>query len=321
MGFKTSRLEEERNRKDDGFGTNATNNRVRMIRADGSFNVRRKGQSFGAWFNIFHRLTTMKALPFIAIVAFTYFIVNLLFAMIYYIIGTEFLNGIQSQTNYIHPFWSAFFFSSQTLTTVGYGHISPIGMITNGVAAVESLLGLMMFAIITGLLYGRFSRPTPKIKFSNNIIIAPYLDINGLMFRLINERNNQLINVKADVSLSRNEVDSNGKTSRKYYNLSLERELIKFFATSWTVVHPITEDSPLYQATPKSIAESDTEILIAIEGINDTYADPVHVRMSYLYKEFLWSKKFVPILSDEDNTYIVDINKIDDMIDAPLNSY
>lgn len=288
----TSLLEEEKKRNDSGFGTSATSNRARLIRSDGSFNVRRKGQSFNAWLNIYHRLTTMKVVPFAAVIVVTYFVVNLFFALLYYYIGVEYLSGIETQEAYISPFWGAFFFSIQTLTTVGYGHISPVGGLTNTVASIEALLGLMMFAIITGLLYGRFSRPSPKILFSKNCIIAPYLDINGLMFRLINERNSHLINVKINVALSRNETNEKGVIVRKYYTLPLEREQIMFFSTSWTVVHPITEDSPLFNETPESIALSDTEIVIAFEGINDMYADPVHIRMSYLYNEFLWGKKF-----------------------------
>lgn len=316
---KKSQVQEEKDRKDSGFGTAATSNRARMILPDGSFNVSRKGQSFNAWLNVYHRLITMGAFPFVLVITATYFFVNLFFAAIYYSIGVEYLSGIEAQTKYISSFWGAFFFSIQTLTTVGYGHISPLGALTNSVAAVEALLGLMMFAIITGLLYGRFSTPSPKILFSKNIIIAPYLDINGLMFRLINERNSHLINVVTSVTLSRNETDANGKITRKYYTLDLERDTIKFFSTSWTVVHPITEESPFYGETLESITASDTEILIAIEGMNDAYADPIHVRTSYLYNQFLWGKKFVPVLTEEKGKYIINLDKIDDMTTQPLN--
>lgn len=321
IDFKESRVEQEKKRNDAGFGTNATSNRARLIRPDGSFNVKRKGQSFSAWLNIYHRLTTMNAFAFTAVIVITYFLVNLLFALIYYAIGTEYLNGFEVQEKFLSPFWVAFFFSIQTSTTVGYGHISPLGGLTNTVASLEALLGLMMFAIITGLLYGRFSRPSPKILFSKNILISPYLDINGLMFRLINERNSHLINVKANVVLSRNEITETGTVTRKYYTLPLERNELMFFSTSWTIVHPITEDSPLYRETEGSLVASDTEIVIAIEGVNDMYADPVHVRMSYLYNEFLWGNKFSGVLSDDDTTYVVDLNKIDDMTNASLNYY
>lgn len=320
MGIKVSKLDEEKSRKDSGFGTAATSTRARLILPDGTFNVTRKGQSFSAWLNLYHRMITMSVYEFVLVIAVAYFIVNLTFAVIYYEIGVEHLNGIEEQTKFISKFWGAFFFSSQTLTTVGYGHISPLGSLTNAVAAVEALVGLMMFALITGLVYGRFSTPSPKILFSKNLLVSPYLDINGLMFRMINERNSQLINVKVSVTMSRNEKDDTGKLNRKYYSLSLEREMIQFFSTSWTIVHPITSESPFYGQTTRSLAESDTEILVAVEGMNDAYADPVHVRTSYLYSQFVWGKKFVSILSEKGNGYLLDLEKINDFQEAPLNS-
>lgn len=319
MGIKISKLDQEKNRKDSGFGTSATSTRARLILPDGTFNVTRKGQSFSAWLNLYHRMITMSVYEFVLVIAVAYFIVNLVFAVIYYLIGVEHLNGIEEQTKFISKFWGAFFFSSQTLTTVGYGHISPLGSLTNAVAAVEALVGLMMFALITGLVYGRFSTPSPKVLFSGNILVSPYLDINGLMFRLINERNSQLINVEVNVMMSRNEKDEEGKLTRKYYNLALERDMIQFFSTSWTVVHPITPESPFYNETSESLKASDTEILIAVEGMNDAYADPVHVRTSYLYNEFLWGKKFVPVLSEKGTGYVLDLNKINECVEAPLN--
>lgn len=239
-------------------------------------------------------MITMSVYEFVLVIAVAYFIVNLVFAVIYYLIGVEHLNGIEEQTKFISKFWGAFFFSSQTLTTVGYGHISPLGSLTNAVAAVEALVGLMMFALITGLVYGRFSTPSPKVLFSGNILVSPYLDINGLMFRLINERNSQLINVEVNVMMSRNEKDEEGKLTRKYYNLALERDMIQFFSTSWTVVHPITPESPFYNETSESLKASDTEILIAVEGMNDAYADPVHVRNPTFIVNFFGVKSLFP---------------------------
>ena len=318
-GDPFSKLEQERNRKDSGFGTATTSTRARLILPDGRFNVTRNGQSFSARLNLYHRLITMPVFEFVLVIALAYFLVNLVFAGIYYSIGLEHLSGIDEQTKFISPFWGAFFFSSQTLTTVGYGHISPLGSLTNVVAAIEALVGLMMFALITGLVYGRFSTPSPKILFSQHLLVSPYLDINGLMFRVVNERNSQLINTSVNVMMSRNEADSTGKLIRKYYNLALERDFIQFFSTSWTVVHPITPESPFFNETPESLVASDTEILVALEGHNDAYSNSVHVRTSYLYSEFVWGRKFVPILSEKGNGYLIDLNKINETVEAPLN--
>ncbi|MFB0907230.1 MAG: potassium channel family protein, partial [Spirosomataceae bacterium] len=161
-----SLVEKEQKRQDLGFGTKVTDTQTRMIRSTGDFNVKRIGQSFSVWFNSYHRLITMHWAVFIFVIFFCYFLVNLAFAFAYFGIGIENLNGVDIQSQKLNPFWSAFFFSSQTLTTVGYGHISPSGGLTRSVAAIEALLGLMMFAIITGLLSGRFATPRPRISFS-----------------------------------------------------------------------------------------------------------------------------------------------------------
>lgn len=316
---KENLVEKETKRQDVGFGTKVTDTSARLINKDGDFNVRRKGQSLGAWLNLYHRLITMSWLSLSGVILLTYFVVNLLFASVYSIIGVEHLSGALS-SNDISPFWNAFFFSSQTLTTVGYGHISPTGMLASSVASIEALLGLMMFAIITGLLYGRFSRPNPKINFSENALIGPYFDINALMMRIVNEKSNQLINVKVDVILSRNETLETGVT-RKYYTLELERAMVRFFPMNWTVVHPITKESPLFGETPETLMASDTEIMIAIEATNDTYADPIYLRHSYLYGEITWNAKFIPIISTENNTYIVDLQKNSSYEYHPMNEY
>lgn len=317
--IQDSLVEREKNRQDLGFGTKVTDTQTRMMRSNGEFNVRRIGQPFSAWFNSYHRLITMHWLAFIFVIFFSYFLINLLFAFAYFGIGIENLNGIDMNSQKLSPFWSAFFFSSQTLTTVGYGHISPAGGLTSSLAAIEALLGLMMFAIITGLLYGRFAKPRPRILFSKEVIIAPYLDINGLMFRMVNMKSNQLINVGVEVIFSRNEQTETG-IIRKYYALELERSKVKFFPMSWTVVHPITTESMLFGETPESLAASDTEILIAVEGTNDTYADPIHVRKSYMYTELTWGAKFTTMMSNNLHEYVIDLSKVSDYESTPLNT-
>lgn len=309
-------VEKETNRQDIGFGTKVTDTSSRLISKEGHFNVKRKNQSFAAWLNLYHRLITISWASLAVVIFASYFIVNLFFAYIYFSIGIEYLNG--ATTNEIPAFWNAFFFSSQTLTTVGYGHISPNGMLASSVAAFEALLGLMMFAIITGLLYGRFSRPNPRIIFSETALIGPYFGINALMIRMINEKSNQLINVNVNVILSRNEQTENGIT-RKYYTLSLERSMVRFFPMNWTVVHPITEDSPFKGETIESLKETDAEIMISLEATNDTYADPIYVRHSYLYNEIVWGAKFTQIIDSKNGSYLIDLGKISDYEPHSLN--
>ena len=318
MGKKNTLVENERNRQDLGFGTKLTDRRKRLLKADGQFNIKRKGQSFGAWLNIYNRFIIMPWSIFFFIVLVVYLLLNFIFAVTYYVIGVEHLIGV-NMTSTHSQFWDAFFFSAQSLTTVGYGRISPDGFAASWVSSLESLTGLMMFAIVTGLLYGRFSRPNPRILFSKNALISPYLNVNALMFRMVNERSNQLINMDVSMVFSKIE-ERDGVPNRRYYSLPLERAKVNFFPTNWTLVHPLTEDSPLYNESPESLAVSDAEFLIAIQGVDDTFGDSVHVRHSYVSDEIVWGAKFTSMLEgDGDETYILDLKKVGNHEPANLN--
>lgn len=314
---KIDLVEKEKQREDTGFGTIATSTSARLVNNEGNFNVKKIGQSFEARVNLYHKLITMSWAKFAVFSLGFYLTVNLAFAIIYYIIGIENLMGIDSNHG-LSEFWEAYFFSSQTLTTVGYGRVSPVGYITNIIASVEAFIGLLSFSIMTGLLYGRFSKPIPRIRYSEKAIIAPYLDINGLMIRLANEKSNQIINVEASVIFSRNET-VDGFIKRKYYGLDLERNKVKFFAMSWTLVHPITEKSVLFGETMESLQASDAEMLVTVEGTNDTFADPIYSRRSFLYNEIEIGKKFLPMTVPLEDYYLLDLNKLSDREDAVLN--
>ena len=313
-------LEKEEERRDLGFGTRITNDSGRLINSDGSFNARRVNVSFWAWLDIFHRLTVLSWPRFFLVVFLIYFVVNCFFSLLYMLIGVEHLQGIQA-TDPMEQFWGAFFFSAQTLTTVGYGHVAPVGMMVSALSSVESLVGVLGFAIASGLVYGRFSRPIPKVLFSRNALFAPYLDINGWMFRMINESPTELVDVRVDVSLSRLETLPNGQRSRRYYPLKLERSQVNFFPLSWTLVHPIVEESPLYGATEESMAESDTEFLVYIRATEETFLQPVHARYSYRYEEIVWGAKFRPMFDSGKTEEVVkvDVQKIHDFEAKALN--
>lgn len=318
MSKKNTLVEKERNRQDLGFGTKMTDRQTRLITNAGQYNVKRVGQSFEAWLNAYNRLITMSWRKFFVLVIAVYFVLNLIFAYTYYLIGVEHLAGVD-MSNTHSQFWDAFFFSSQSLTTVGYGRIAPMGYLTSWVASIEALLGLMMFALITGLLYGRFSRPNPRILFSKNAIIAPYLDTNALMFRMVNEKSNQLINMEVSLVFSKVE-EKHGVRNRKYYGLTLERAKVNFFPTNWTIVHAITEESPIFGETLESLNAADAEFMIAVQGIDDTFSDSVHIRHSYFHDVLVWGAKFKPMLeNDGDESYILDLSKINDFDEVPLN--
>lgn len=312
-------VEQEEQRQDLGFGTKITESYSRLINKDGSFNVVRKNATFWDHLNLYHRLIAMPWPRFLLSLLVFFIGVHLVFTGFYLLAGTNQLDGVAAHTVTDH-FWTAFFFSTQTLTTVGYGHISPVGLTANLIAAVESTLGWLIFALTTGLLYGRFSRPVAHLRFSRHAVFAPYLDVNGWMFRIINERSNQLIDVEVDVSMSRLETKPDGTRYRRYYSLELERRKVVFFPMNWTLVHPVTHNSPLYGCTPEQLEESETEFLIFLKAVDDTFSQLVHSRYSYRYDEILWGRKFKPMFdSSKPNMITVDLNQLDQTDEIPLN--
>jgi inward rectifier potassium channel len=311
-------VENEEKRLDLGFGKQIVDESTRLVNPDGSFNVRRVNQSFFGRLNLYHRLITTSWFHFIGLILVAFVVANFLFAGVYVGLGTEHLQGAD-QSNAWTRFYDAYFFSAQTLTTVGYGRIAPVGFWMSFAAAIESTMGLLAFALATGLLYGRFSRPEAKILFSEKALVAPYLDTVALMFRIVNERANQLIEVNVEVALSVLETLPDGKRTRKYYGLPLERNKVSFFPVNWTLVHPITEDSPLFGKTGEELVAADAEFLILIRATEDTFSQVVYARSSYHAREIEWGAKFRPMYDNAaKGTTTLDIAKLSDFEPMPL---
>jgi inward rectifier potassium channel len=309
-----------RNRKDFkelGFGTRVVTNEERTINKDGTFNVRKRGLPFFQHFSIYHDLITMKGSTFIWLIIVFYTLMNFAYAGIYYAIGVEHLGGVGQST--IGPFWEAFFFSCQTFTTVGYGRVNPMGFATNIVAAVESLTGLMAFALATGLLYGRFSRAKADLIFSDNAIIAPYKGINALMFRVAHTKKHVLNNVNAQVTIAMTVDEGNGNI-RRFYPLTLELATINFLSLTWTIVHAIDENSPLWGMTEKDLNECNAEIMLLLKGFDDTFSQDVHKRSSYKHYEVVWGAKYVSLLNDIRNGItVLDLSRMNEFDHVELN--
>ena len=236
--------------KDLGFGSVIGGaNEKRLLNRDGTFNPRRRGLPLLTSLAPYHFLLTISWPKFLAIITVGYFVANTLFAFAYLACGTGALDGIpSSQTG--GPFGRAFFFSVETLSTIGYGNIVPNGVAPHVVMTIEALIGLLVFALGTGLLFARFSRPTAAIVFSSRSVVAPYRGITAFMFRVTNGRSNQIVEIEAKVLFSRIEG-----SVRKYDELKLERSRVTFFPLSWTVVHPIDEKSPMRGYTHADFVE------------------------------------------------------------------
>lgn len=305
--------------KNTGFSAIPENSGSRLINKDGQINIRRTGLSFSQRFSIFHWLINMSWLQFFTFIFLGYILVNIFFGIIYVACGIEGLSGTHPP-NVLGQFLDAFYFSSQTLTTLGYGAVSPIGTSHNIIATLESFLGLLSFATTSGLLYGRFSKPKAKMLFTKNALISPYKeDQKGLMVRLVNRNDDQLINVNASLILSWLDDNENAKT-RRFKKLNLEIPHIDMLASSWTVVHPIGDDSPFIGWNKEIIEELKVEMILQVDAYDQTYAQQIHTRTSYRYDEFIWGAKFRSVLgSNEDGQSILRLDEFDDYDLTPLS--
>ena len=299
------------NPEDDlGFGPQPVIKNQPLVNKDGSPNVKRIGLPYFNTSNNYQALITMSWSKFWALVISGYLFINIFFALIYMSFGPDSLDGTSGNSTFNH-FMDAFFFSAQTISTVGYGHISPRGMASNSVAALESMMGLLAFALATGLLYGRFSRPSAQITFSKNILIAPYLENGkGLMFRLANLRKNILIDLEIEIIFSFNET-IDGKTTRRFFPLEVERRKVSILTLNWTVVHPLDENSPLKDMTKEDIVKTEAGFAILLRAFDDTFSQTVHTRTSYQADDIVWGAKFVPVFTrDEEGRIVLDLSKI-----------
>jgi inward rectifier potassium channel len=283
---------------------------TRAINRDGSFNVQRR-QMDGYAGSIYLRLSTISWPRFLSIVLTAYVAINFIFAGIYVSLGPGALHFAERDLE-LGPFGQAFFFSVQTLTTVGYGSIYPYGLASHVVAAIEAAMGLMVFALATGLLFSRFSRPTARLAFSDQMVVAPYRDQTALQFRVANRRSNVLMEVQADMMLITVERGADGQLKRSFAELPLERNQVFFLALTWTVVHPITEASPLWGKTKEDLERLQAEVLILLKGYDDSFSQTVHTRYSYRWDELEWSAKFVPAFNITEGRIELDLDKMSD---------
>lgn len=290
------------------LGLGLRGGRRRGVNKDGSFNIRRTGLPRFRPYELYHQLIAMPLPRFVLLLLAGFALANACFASIYLLIGMENFARVGGAGMRAEAL-DAFFFSAQTLTTVGYGHIHPVSPLTNTVAAIESMVGLLAFALACGLLYGRFSRPHARIRFSRQGVVASYREGRAFMFRIVNERSNQLIEVEASVSLSMIDPTSG---LRVFHMLTLERHRINLFPSNWTLVHPLDEESPLAGLDEAAWHAADVEFIVLIKAFDDTFAQTVYARSSYKAEEVTWGSRFVPMLAvPEQGHPVVDLGLLD----------
>lgn len=296
---------------DPGFGEEIGGKSRRLINKDGSFNVRRRGGGVGMR-NVYQYLLDLSNLKFFLLILIGYVVLSLLFALLYFSIGSNHLIGVHGET-LMGSFMDCFYFSTQTFTTVGYGAIAPSGAATSAVASFEAFTGLIFFAIATGLLFARFSKPRAILRYSANAVIAPYEDGEALMFRFANARNNVLMEIHArTIVVMRSATDD--ALHRRYFGLKLEIDSITFLPLSWTLVHKIDDSSPMKGLTLSEMKDLDFEILILITAFDDTFHQTIHSRHSYVADEMVWGAKFIRAFSPNSRGAItLDLDALDEI--------
>ncbi|WP_025739983.1 ion channel [Aquimarina pacifica] len=296
--------------KDPGIGRSSNKYAKRFINQDGSFNIKHinKPSSLSASYNYLISISWMK---FFLWVLLGYVVVNSLFALIYTFLGIA--DIIEPTGNVFRDFLNAFFFSAQTITTVGYGAMAPEGLLFGIISSFEALVGLLSFSFITGLLYGRFSKPKSNIKFSDAIVLREHNGQDCIMFRLMSRTANVMIRPRIEATLSISQENEDGTSyTNSFYKLNLERNSITYLPTTWTIVHAIDELSPLATFDRNSLTQLNGEILILASYYDESFAQEVHQVYSYELKGLQKDRGFVPAFHYDDEGYtILDHEKLD----------
>lgn len=275
------------------------------MRSDGSFNIERLGENFWESLTVYQHLLCARWPVFWLYVLLAYAAMNLLFASLFVAAGPDAIQGGEPGATW----HNAIFFSVQTMATIGYGQMTPRGTWANLLVSLEALVGLMGFALATGILFARFSRPTAHILRSGQAIIAPYQDKTALMFRIANGRRSQLLEIRATVTLSRMEGEK-----RKFYSLPLERSEVVLLPTQWVIVHPIGEASPLFGLSEAEILASDPEVFVMISALDEAFSQQVHARFSYADREIVYGAKFRDVFgTSEKGVVTIDLSRLSEI--------
>ena len=305
-----------------GFSANSGTEGSRLISRDGTPNLRKTGMPLWHRISLYHSLIRMRRSKFLLTVVLFYTCINVIFATAYFLIGIQHFYGTEEAVTTWQRMEASFFFSSQTLTTVGYGHVAPAGTLANFIASFESLIGILVFALVTGLFYGRFSRPKAFIVFSDHMLIAPFKEGRALMIRLATFKNNHLTDVEAVLTAAFHQMEGDRRVT-KFFPLKLEISKVSSLALSWTIVHPIDEDSPLWGWGGEDLHERKLELIVAMKGFDDHFSNTVQQRTSYTHEELVYGAKFASMYDRSENGEytILELDKVDLHHPAKLPDY
>lgn len=319
MRMARQHRKEFKNVENTGFSALSNAEGARITNRDGSPNLRKDGLPFWERISLYHTLLRMPRGKFLLLVFLFYTVINVFFAVVYCLVGVQFLDGVGKTNALMKQFEVAFFFSSQTLTTVGYGHISPVGTVTNAIASLESFIGILSFALVTGLFYARFSRPKAYLLFSDNILVAPYKGGKALMIRFTSYKNNHLTDVEALWTVALH-VQEGDKRVTRFYQLPLEINKVASLALSWTMVHALDENSPLYSYSVEELMDNKVEVIVAIKGFDDHFSNTVQQRTSFTHRELVYGAKFIPMYerSEDGSHTVLELDKVGAYERVPL---
>jgi inward rectifier potassium channel len=269
------------------------------------------GLERGRWRDLYHQLLTCSWWTLLGWLTGLYLATNAVFASLYMLEPGAILNA--------RGFLDAFFFSVQTMGTIGYGHMMPTTVYANALVTVEALVGMLSMAMAAGLMFAKFSRPTARVMFSNRLTVHLRDGVPSLVVRLANERGNQIVEAQCRMVLLRSELTKEGEKLRRQIDLHLVRSQTAVFALSWTVVHHITHDSPLHGLTPEQVAGSDIEVAVSLVGTDETFASTVHARYSYFSDEIMFGQRFSDVLARQpDGRVTLDFARFHDLEPAAL---
>jgi inward rectifier potassium channel len=281
----------------------------RILDPQGRINIVRTGVRNGFFGDLYHFLLVSSWLRLVGLLAAAYVVANTLFAVAYLLEGHSLEHAAAGS------FSDAFFFSVQTMATIGYGYIIPRTLFANILVTLESLIGLLGLAVVTGLVFAKFSRATARVLFSRVAVVTPRDGVPSLMFRMANRRGNQIVEARIHVVLALTESTAEGEVIRRLHDLEMARAQHALFALSWTAIHPITAGSPLYRATRESLAATEAEIIVSLTGLDESFGQTVHARHAYTSEEIIWGARFVDILSrSPDGRRLIDYTCFHDIV-------